>query len=48
MAKKLVGDRKINMHPKEQEPGTVERFFDSNPIEGDTFESNDFTLILMD
>lgn len=46
-ANRVVGDQKVNMHPKEQEPGGAERFFDPNPIEGDTFDTQDFTLIVM-
>jgi ribosomal protein S5 len=48
VVKKVVGKQNIDMHPKEQEPGSSERFFDSNPILGDTFDPSDFTLMVMD
>ncbi len=46
--KKVVGQQNVDMHPKEQEPGGADRFFDSNPLQGDTFNPGDFTLMIMD
>jgi len=34
-------------HPKELEEGESERFLNPDPIEGDTFDSTQFTMLVM-